>query len=171
MKTEFKGYLGPGESEKFEAQLDDINNWIYSVDALTSHHTLLQKKEEIDKVLEPLANRVKSHIEFDKVLSEGRAEVERCVRWLQDNDRRYAHIPLRERQTAMLEVNNLKQFLNNALHLQSKAQKWEPLITSLDEIREQINSTKEAVETVMTRTVTSNPMRRSEYQQPTYARG
>ena len=75
----------------------------------------------------------------------------------------------------MLEVDNLKQFLNNALYLQSKANRWDPIITSFDEIREQINSTKEAVETVMTRAVPSNPMnnpmRRSEYQPPTYARG
>jgi molecular chaperone DnaK (HSP70) len=44
IKTEFNAYLGPGELEKFEAALDEINNWIYNVDASVSHHTLLQKK-------------------------------------------------------------------------------------------------------------------------------
>lgn len=45
LKSGFKGYLGPGELEKLEAQLDDINNWIYGTDASTSHHALLEKKE------------------------------------------------------------------------------------------------------------------------------
>lgn len=72
----------------------------------------------------------------------------------------------------MLEVEKLKQFLSNAVHLQSKKPKWEPLMTSLDEVREQITAAKEAVEEVMTRSVpVSNPTRRSEYAQPSYARG
>jgi hypothetical protein len=42
-------------------------------------------------------------------------------------------------------------------------------MTSIDEVREQINAAKETTETVMTRIVDSNPMRRSEYMQPGYA--
>lgn len=134
---------------------------MYNTDASTSHHTLLQKKEDIEKVLEPLVNRVRAHQEFAKVIEEGRAEADKCTKWLQDSDRRYSHIPLRDRQAAMIEVDKLKQFISNAIHLQSKVPKWEPLITSNDEIREQVEAAKEAVETTMTRVPANNPMRRS----------
>jgi hypothetical protein len=105
------------------------------VDAQTSHHALLQKREEIDRVLEPLSNRVRAHEEFANIINEARQEAEKCARWLQDKDRKYTYIPLRERQAAIIEVDKLKQFINNAVHLQAKVPKWEPLMTSVDEVR------------------------------------
>lgn len=127
--------MSAAEIEKLGQELDEINNWLYSADVTTSQHIFHEKRAEIDAVLEPALNRIKAHEEFRKTIAEGKVEADRCARWIQDNDRKYAHIPLRERQAAMIEVDKLKQFLANAEHLQSKAPKSQPLMTSLDEIR------------------------------------
>lgn len=151
LTTVYNEYLSPEEHVAIVERFESINQWMYEVDMATAQRELNSKSQEITALLEPMNQRVRHYDEYLKALAEARKETDELSRALEVQDRNTTHVPVRERQRGLSEVDSLRKYfatVESECRTRPKYRQFDPTSTDIGRM---LLTLREKVEIIMSK--------------------
>ncbi|KAF9107601.1 adenyl-nucleotide exchange factor sse1 [Mortierella sp. GBA35] len=133
----YKDYINPADKEKFVADLNDSENWLYDEGDEATKSVYSAKLAELQVVGGPVIQRYREAEARPTAARELRETINQLMSQATSSEEKYAHIPEEEKNSIVEKCSKAQTWIENKEERQSMMKKYEvPAITSA-EIRKQ----------------------------------
>ncbi|KAK3848214.1 MAG: heat shock protein 70 family [Linnemannia gamsii] len=132
-----KDYINPADKEKFIADLNDAENWLYDEGDEATKSVYTAKLAELQVIGGPVIQRYREAEARPTAARELRETINQLMSQATSSEDKYAHIPEAEKNSIVEKCSKAQTWIENKEERQSMMKKYEvPAITSA-EIRKQ----------------------------------
>ncbi|KAG0366837.1 adenyl-nucleotide exchange factor sse1 [Mortierella sp. AD032] len=132
-----KDYINPADKEKFIADLNDAENWLYDEGDEATKSVYTAKLAELQVIGGPVIQRYREAEARPTAARELRETINQLMSQATSSEDKYAHIPEAEKNSIVEKCSKAQTWIENKEERQSMMKKYEvPVITSA-EIRKQ----------------------------------
>ncbi|KAF9137834.1 adenyl-nucleotide exchange factor sse1 [Linnemannia schmuckeri] len=133
----YKDFINPADKEKFVADLNNAENWLYEEGDETTKSVYAAKLAELHVVGKPVVERYREVEARANAARELRESINHLMAQATSSEEKYAHIPEEEKNSIVEKCSKAQTWIENKLERQSMMKKYEtPAFTSA-EVRKQ----------------------------------
>jgi len=132
-----KDYINPADKEKFIADLNDAENWLYDEGDETTKSVYNAKLSELHVIGNPIIYRYRESEARPNAARELRETINQLMAQATSTEEKYAHIPEEEKNSIVEKCSKAQTWIENKEERQSMTKKYEEPVISSAEIRKQ----------------------------------
>ncbi|KAF9907431.1 adenyl-nucleotide exchange factor sse1 [Lobosporangium transversale] len=133
----YKDFINPADKEKFVADLNDAENWLYEEGEETTKSVYVAKLADLHVVGKPIIERYREVEARANAARELRESINQLMSQATSSEEKYAHIPVEEKNSIVEKCAKAQTWIENKLERQSMLKKYEtPAVTSAEIIKQ-----------------------------------